>query len=272
VAGPAVDAQLTATLDLTARLVAAGLLVWGIETWSRRASFAHGGWFSLAAVEPPDGTRALRAVDRTLRPLLAVEVAGAAGVLAVGVWTVPGRVALVALAAGYGAARWRRRLGGDGGEQMSALVLLALLLAVLPAPSTTRAWAAVVLVAAQAALAYLTAGVAKVASPAWRTGTALPGILATYTHGDARTAGLLTRIPLLGLAGGWAVVLYECTFVVLVLGPRDVALAVLAVGLVFHLACAVLMGLSGFVWAFTATYPCVLLAGDAVRSVISVGQ
>jgi len=141
---------------------------------------------------------------------------------------------------------------------MSDIVLISAILAFLPVPSETRITLAVVFIAAQAVLSYFTAGVAKLVSPMWRSGTALPAILGTYNHGLAWVSRSMETRPSIGLVLGWAVILFEVSFPLVLIAPQPVAIVALGVGLTFHLGCAVLMGLNSFVWPFPATYVCVL--------------
>lgn len=118
-----------------------------------------------------------------------------------------GRFAVLALLIAYVAARDRRVLGGDGAEQLAAIVLVAAVLAALPVPSPTRVGSlAVGFIAAEVGLAYLTAGVAKAISPMWRSGAAIPAILATHTHGHPVAAALLADRPRLSRFVCWSVI------------------------------------------------------------------
>jgi hypothetical protein len=92
----------------------------------------------------------------------------------------------------------------------------------------------------------------------WRNGSALPAILATSGHGNAWAARTLQQFPRISIGLTWSVILLEVLFPLLLLGPRPLAVIAVAGGLAFHIGCAVLMGLNSFVWAFPATYPCLL--------------
>ena len=175
-----------------------------------------------------------------------------------------GRLALLVLFVAMMMIRWRRHAGGDGAEQMAALVLLATLLAVVPVAAEGRVAIAAVFIAAQASLSYVAAGIAKLVSPMWRSGVALPAILSTDGHGHPWAAAQLRRHPKLAFLASWTVIAFECLFPVLLLGPSWWRLSVLSVGLGFHVACAALMGLNSFLWMFPATYPCVLAAAAMV--------
>lgn len=156
--------------------------------------------------------------------------------------------------------RRRKIIDGDGAEQMTDIVLISAALALLPVPSDARITLAVIFIAAQAVLSYFTAGVAKLISPIWRSGGALPAILGTYGHGLATVSRIMTSRPAVGFVLGWAVILFEVSFPLVLLAPSSVAIAVLGIGLTFHLVSAVLMGLNSFLWPFPATYACVLAA------------
>jgi hypothetical protein len=251
-------------LDTSARLAAIAVAVSGAEMLAIRTTFAEGGVLAATTVGiARGGTGPVRMAATTLNLGLLVQVAAAVCVAALGITGPAGGAALTVCLAALTAVRWRRLLGGDGAEQMSSIVLIAAWLAVLAGPDPVRLRVAVTFIAAQAALSYVTAGVAKLRSATWRSGRALPMILATEVHGQAWAAELLTRHRLLALASGWLVMAFECLFPIgMLLGP-PVVLVILAVGLVFHAACAVVMGLNTFVWAFLATYPCVLVVAAA---------
>jgi hypothetical protein len=163
--------------------------------------------------------------------------------------------------------RWRRLIGGDGAEQVTSLALAAAFLAVFPVPSDARVKLAIAFIGAQLVLSYFTAGLAKLLSREWRGGHALRTIMATESHGDPAFARALERVPVASVALGWTVMLFECAFPLLLVGPDWLAVALLALGLAFHIACAVTMGLNNFLLAFTATYPCAL----ALRALLRAG-
>jgi hypothetical protein len=186
-----------------------------------------------------------------------------------GVFSLWGRAALVLLLGSFMLLRWRRRLAGDGAEQMAALILIAAFLAVNPSESRLRLAAAVLFVAAQSVLSYTTAGVAKLMSSVWRSGRALPQILSTLGHGDPFAARILGSSRPLAVAACWAVILFETAFGPLALGTQWTLLAALGIGLLFHIGCAVFMGLNAFLWSFPATYPCVVVGCLAVKDALA---
>ena len=254
---PSLD--LYSALDITTRIVACGLALSALEQWSIRAHFGVQGVFSLRLVSPfHRGWFAFQIVDRYLSFLIGLQITASLGLAALGPFSVPGRPALVFSFLAAMLVRWRRGLGGDGAEQMSMLVLAAAGLAVLPVPSPDRVMLAVLFIAAQLGLSYAAAGIAKLVSPLWRSGKALPAILSTHTHGHPWAASFLQRHPGFAILASWSVILFECLFPLLVFGPGWMLAAALVTGLTFHLLCAVLMGLNSFLWSFPAVYACVI--------------
>lgn len=250
-----------AALDFTVRVVAVGSLIAATEMLAGRRHFGTGGVFARGAVAPfKDRTGPLDRFDRFTVPLVTALAVCSAALAALGPASGAGRAALAATLVVHLAVRWRRHLGGDGAEQLTTLVLGAAALAVLPAPSPGRVMLAVTFIGAQVTLSYFTAGLAKLVSPTWRNGSALPAILSTRGHGHPWAAALLGRAGGLGWLGCWVVISFECLFPAMLAAPEPVALTTLAIGLGFHLSCALLMGLNSFLWTFPATYPCVLAA------------
>lgn len=191
------------------------------------------------------------------------------GVLVLSVLTVVSFAAVLAFEFGSAGYRWallvlivanvalyyRQAFGLDGADQMSFLVLLTVLLCWLLAPDEGVHRIGIWFIALQLALSYFVSGAAKLVSTEWRSGTAIPGILSTYTYGTRLTRRLFVRHRRLSLAVCWAVIVVELILPFgLVLGEQG-ALTLLAVGLGMHVSIAMIMGLNDFVWGFTAAYP-----------------
>jgi hypothetical protein len=158
----------------------------------------------------------------------------------------------------------RNAEGHDGAEQMYLLVFTALTIAGLAPAAGPVGHYCLLFVAVQASLAYAIAGIHKLRARAWRDGTALTGILGTNSYGSGWSYRLLRRRPVLSRTLCWAVILLECGFPVVFLVDTPVALVILAVALLFHLANAVVMGLNGFLLAFACTYPAVLYTAQSI--------
>lgn len=149
----------------------------------------------------------------------------------------------------------RHAYGGDGSDHMNVLVHAALSVARW-FPHDKRVKEIVTLfLAAQVCLSYLSAGVAKAVATYWRDGTAMSGIFRTRTYGHRQVHKLLDKYPALAKIGGWAVVLGETAFPLVMIVNKPLAKALLAIGTGFHIGNAVFMGLNRFVWGFGAAYP-----------------
>lgn len=160
---------------------------------------------------------------------------------------------------------YRTYLGLDGADQMTAIVVLSLLLGSAFDDERVRN-AALFFVAAQSALSYLVAGGFKLTAKGWRDGTFLFGVLNTEGHGTKSVAVLLRAFPGLSLLLSWTLLVFECTFpLALFLGPT-VALVYIAAGTFFHIMTAAFMGLNNFVWAFVAAYPAVYYCSSFLAS------
>jgi len=112
-------------------------------------------------------------------------------------------------------------------------------------------------VALQSSLAYFTAGFAKLVSPIWRTGVAIPGISSTRMYGSRSASRFLHGRPWLSVGLAWSVILTECLFPLVLVVPAPVALSLLAAGMLFHVTSGLVMGLNSFIWSFAATYPAI---------------
>jgi hypothetical protein len=252
------DTQLA--LDITARLAACGSFVAALEMLAVRNEFGNQGVFSRGAVSALYWGRAgtLTQLDRLIGIVVGVQATSSAVLVLLGPFTLAGRAAAALCLASRSLVRWRRLFGGDGAEQLTTIVLAATVLAALPMPSSTRIDLAVAFIGGQLVLSYMTAGIAKLMSPQWRAGDALPSIMATEIHGHPVAAAMLRRFPRVSAGMGWGVVAFECLFPLSLFGPPWFTLVALSVGLTFHVGCALMMGLNNFLWAFPATYPCVL--------------
>lgn len=152
---------------------------------------------------------------------------------------------------------FRNTFGTDGADQMGDLLFVGLAVVSIVATHLTMN-VFLGFLTFQACLAYAMAGFAKAIAPGWRDGTYLVGICGTGTYGNARLRDLLLAKPALSKWLSRMVILWECSFPLVLLLPLPLALIQLAGGVVFHLVMAYIMGLNDFVWSFLATYPAVL--------------
>jgi len=165
---------------------------------------------------------------------------------------------LVVLAVSGMFINYRNLIGGDGSDQMSLLIVIALIPAVFfPNDRLVQvlcAW----FIALQSALSYLVAGIAKVASLQWRSGECLLPILRTTAYGHPGVALRLGTIEGIDRAISWATIVFEISFPLVLFAPVPMVVCVLVLGVAFHGMNALLMGLNCFFWAFVAAYPAIL--------------
>ena len=93
----------------------------------------------------------------------------------------------------------------------------------------------------------------------------MTGILSTEGYGFAGFARLLDAHPALDQLLCWSVIGWEIAFPLVLVAPKPLLIAFLTVGALFHLACAVAMGLNRFVWAFCGCYPAVWTTAMILR-------
>lgn len=150
---------------------------------------------------------------------------------------------------------------GWGGDFHMTLVILVGLTVAAVFPEGSVPWrAGLAFITIQSVLSYLLAGINKATSESWRGGTAPAGIFSTDAYGHKAAYAWLAKRPWRGRAVAWATIAFECSFAaVLFLGPA--AWPLLALGIGFHVANAFLVGLNGFVFAFVAAYPIILVVG-----------
>jgi len=156
--------------------------------------------------------------------------------------------------------RWAQEAADDISVQVALGLAAFAVCRSLGAPSVGLYY-----IAAFSALAYVTSGATKLVEPAWRSGVALGRVVNLRSFGAPWAADLLLPRPRLRSVLSWAVMLSEVCFPLALLLPAGGAVAVLAAGLVFHLAVALCMGLNTFVWAFLATYPAILFSWTALH-------
>lgn len=159
--------------------------------------------------------------------------------------------------------------GLDGAHQMNLIILAHMTVFWLaPAESVIRTWCLVAL-GLHAVVAYVASGVFKAVGPMWRNGDAVSGIMSAKIYGHRSLGGLLTRRPGLSLLMCWFTILFEVSFFVVLFSGSTVLYALLAIGLMFHVANAIFMGLGGFLFAFVATYPAVVFLNTQSLAILS---
>lgn len=151
----------------------------------------------------------------------------------------------------------RNAYGHDGADQMTWIIFGGLAIANsvgTPLAETAYLW----FLTLQACLAYGTSGIAKASASHWRNGSCLVGIIGTRIYGHAMLADFLRQKPTVAKLLARLLIVWQCSFPVVLLAPVPVGLVVLEIGVLFHLANAYFMGLNTFVWSFIATYPAIV--------------
>jgi predicted DCC family thiol-disulfide oxidoreductase YuxK len=169
---------------------------------------------------------------------------------------------------------------GDGGDNFVRIVLLFLVLVntgayltvMPPRPRRLVETKAIIhnvgvlLVLAQLAYLYVSTGFYKVMGEVWQNGTALYYILRVEEFTWPALARYITHNPWLIVGGTYGTVLFEVFFLPALLN-RYTRYLVIAVGILFHVNIAVIMGLVTFAWSMLSVYP-LLLTDDEYRGVV----
>jgi hypothetical protein len=183
-------------------------------------------------------------------------VGPAAAVLsAVALGTYVGLVAALVLVGFALSVALRFPIGRDGADQLALFLSLGMLAYQL-APSTNAARLVLYAICAQLTVSYLVSGVSKLTSVAWRRGDALHAVLRTSCYGNPMVAARINGRLAWGLGLGTAV--FEAGFPLVWFVQEPVAVALIAMGLAFHLGVWLIMGLNSFLVTFAAGYPALL--------------
>jgi len=159
----------------------------------------------------------------------------------------------------------RNLLGTDGADQMNIVVLTAVALgSSLPSGGLGQR-ACCWFVAVQLMLSYFIAGVAKIRSESWRSGVAIRGILGTESYGNASLDRLIAWHPIIPRLLCWGVMAFELAFPLVLLQLPELTLSLVLMGIGFHAVCALVMGLNGFLWAFSSAYPSLLWCTGTIK-------
>ncbi|GJG89336.1 hypothetical protein tb265_45170 [Gemmatimonadetes bacterium T265] len=146
----------------------------------------------------------------------------------------------------------------DGSHHMTLVVLLACAIASIRPGDPAVQQVCALRVTAQLALSYVLSGLVKAVGASWRSGQAFAGIFSAETYGSGALVRLAARVPAFSPVFCWLVITYEIGFLLVFVAPRPGQIAFVILGLAFHLAVAVFMGLNKFLWAWWSAYPCLL--------------
>jgi hypothetical protein len=159
--------------------------------------------------------------------------------------------------------------GMDGAERLLAVCVLVLGVTFL-LDSRWTLQLALGFVAAQALLEYVSAGWTKAMDlDGWARGTHLARVIASSNYGHRGLAPWVLRNQRLVGKLSLVLITLEVAAPGVLLAPRPWAEMLVMALLAFHIGCAVVMGLSTFVWAFGATYPAMLYWRDLISTLFN---
>jgi hypothetical protein len=254
-------------------LCAFGLAVGTLEYLAVVPAFANTGVYSgritRLRMRPPGNPRLEPLLDRlfgerVVRVLLFTRLLLLALAVVFPIGSAAFSVVMGLLVVNVLAFNWRRMYGDDGSDQMNSILLLTLWLCVGPHSTALVLKLGLGFIALQACLSYATAGIAKLLSAQWRGGEAIFRIFNTAAYGIGPVARFLGRHPGFGRLLCWSVIVIECLFPLCLFLPEPWNWTFLVWGALFHLQCAVIMGLNSFLWAFLATYPALLFVSSTL--------
>lgn len=256
-------------------LCGVGLMVSTLEFWVIAPQFSPVGVYSWRVLQLRTtvlgGSRFESLFgEKGVRALILVRLLALIEVLVTPLGSLAFSVGMGVLALSSLVFTWRRMYGDDGSDQMNTIVLTTLFLCVGPHSNPFILQAGLWFIALQACLSYTSAGVAKWVSPIWRSGEAVYRIFNTGTYGLWPITRLLERRRWLNLSLCWSVILVETLFPLALVLPPPFNWLFLAWGVLFHLQCAVIMGLNSFFWAFLATYPAILYVASTLQTYLGI--
>lgn len=261
--------------DTVAVVLAIGLVVTSAQLIASRALFGAGGLLDWRVVRHWHGSTVLARILAAIVPtgpggvvgLAALRCLAAAALIIVVLVEASPAVPLAAIVVANALLTLRLPAGLTGADQMANVVSLALLIGQLAGTPGARA-ATLAFIGLQSCLAYATAGFAKYGQVGWHDGSFIREIFSTRALGHPTVARWMQQPGRLPALTGKVVVIGECAFPLLLMMPSEVMIVGLCLGVVFHLAAALVMGLNTFLWVFPATYPAVIFLGEWVQSVV----
>jgi hypothetical protein len=254
-------------LAWTARIAGIGILLDSLEQLAISREFREGGvfaWTWLRTSRAVMGRRSAmrRLMDAVFAPpvLLGLIAMRAGGAMLLIVAPGPGLANVIGLLPVFVAGSLLNlrdaTVGGDTANAAFVFVTGALLLGRMAPNSTLVARACVWFIALQACTSYATAGVSKLRNPGWRAGAGLFNVARSTMNGTPpAVAAFLEQHQTIARTLTWLTVAMECAFPVVLLGMPRLGVYVLAWGVLFHLAVAILLGMNTFFWAWMAMYP-----------------
>ncbi|GAA4277264.1 hypothetical protein [Aquimarina mytili] len=270
--------NITVVITLTGIILAVGLIISTLELMALKTQMGNNGlysWYIWREIKFRKKPRLKKGLSFLFEPLgLTIAMLFRLGLLLYFIYQ---------LATGSGLVLWvvillfltqlyyhfRLPVGKDGSDQMSSIVLLCLLIIALFPDNKVIVAASLLFIAYQSIVSYLTAGVAKLISKTWRSGTIVFGIFNTKTYGSRHVVQFLKDKPKLIKVLNHSTFIFEVLFFLVLFIPPPYNIFALIIPVTFHFFCAGIMGLNSFVFAFIATYPAVLFVSNGFQKVVS---
>ena len=158
----------------------------------------------------------------------------------------------------------RNVFGFDGSDQVLQIIFISLFFFYL-FPGLKFQKFFLHFISLQILIAYFFSGLNKIKGPLWRQGKALRLILSTEGFGNKRAFEFLSSQREMSFLLNWVTILFQLLFPLAMFANQEVLILVLVIGFLFHISIGVLMGLNTFVWAFFATYPCIIFSNITLK-------
>lgn len=195
--------------------------------------------------------------DRIFFTILLLRLVAAIYLLFYPFYSTPGTFALALITFASVASLVRTPYGHEAADQLVLVVAVASLIATIFRANESFYEYSVIMIAFQLVIFYMTAGITKLVSVDWRSGSALSGVGATLAYGwPTLNQRIAARLVLYRLTT-WCLMIWEATFGLWLLSPFLTSIS-LAIGVLFHISTSLLMGLNKFLIIFVGCYPCVL--------------
>lgn len=152
----------------------------------------------------------------------------------------------------------RCRVGLDGSDAMSFIIISILTASSFFQQGDIVRTASVIFVGGQVIWSYVAAGIFKAISPTWKKGLAVEKIFSVSTYGTEWATLFLQKNKIVSIILNWSVIIGECCFFLILFCPQEYTIFFLSLGIIFHIATAIIMGLNGFLWAFVSGYPAII--------------
>lgn len=267
----------TLALQYTAICAALGVVMTTAESiWHwRHGNFSESGvwpWFILRTDHNPLAAAVLTpALDGTGLLALLLARLTAAILLPIFYWSGlnAGLLLLIMILSQF-LLTFRCRFGGEGGDQMTTIMLVMAFLPQAIPNQPAVANLAALFVGAQISLSYVASGGAKLFGSLWRRGEALAEIMSHFQFGNYWLMSQLRAHPGICRLMCLSVIAFQISFPLFYLLPAPYAYLYLLGGVAFHVGIAYFMRLYLFVPTFLGTYPCLIFTRELVRNYIGL--